>query len=246
MEIITTAIIKGGTGKTTTAAAIAQAAAADHKKVLAIDLDPQANLTYVLAADPRKPGAYHLLHNADTQEVIQATKQQIDVISGHPDLSAETTKTGSARRLINALTPIKKNYDLIIIDTPPAMNELTFNALQAATGVIIPVLTDAGSMQGFNRITEITQHMQQSNPNLSFIGIILTRFDRRPKINRHLRNTIIEKAAKHDIPYLGEIRQGIAITEAQALQLSLYTHAPKSKPAADYWQLYKAATRTRD
>ena len=239
MQIITTAVIKGGTGKTTTAAALAQAAAADGKKVLVIDLDPQANLSFFIGADPNQPGSYSLLNGASAKDVIQHTAQGIDAITGSPDLSTEKTKPASAKRLNAAIDPIKGNYDFIFIDTPPQIGELTYNALQAATGLIIPLEADNSSLQGLYQITDIAYHMQKGNPNLHVIGSILTRYDNRPKLNKQLKEIFTEAGKETGAELLATIRPGIAIREAQALQLSIYEYAPNSKPAEDYKELYK-------
>ena len=240
MQILTTAVIKGGTGKTTTATALAQAAAADKKKVLAIDLDPQANLSFYLGADQNQPGSYQLLHGEDPEQMIQQTEQGIDVIAASPDLATERTGPASAKRLQDAIEPIKARYDLIVIDTPPQLGELTFNALQACTGLLIPLETDNSSLQGLYQVTDLAHQLQQrSNPGLSIVGVILTRYDARPKLNRYLRDVIEEKGQEIGAPFLMGIRSGIAIREAQALQLSLFDYAPRSKPAQDYQKLYE-------
>ena len=121
MRIITAAVIKGGTGKTTTAAALAQAGAAAGKKILAIDLDPQANLSFFIGAKQAAPGCYQLLHGGKPEDVIQHTEQGIDVITASTDLATEKTAPGSAKRLEKAIEPLKKEYDFIFIDTPPQM-----------------------------------------------------------------------------------------------------------------------------
>lgn len=239
MQVITAAVIKGGTGKTTTAAALAQAAAAAKKRVLAIDLDPQANLSFFIGADQNQGGSYQLLHGAEPGELIQKTAQRIDAIAASPDLATEKTTPASAKRLQQAIEPLKQRYDYIIIDTPPQMGELTFNALQASTGLIIPLETDNSSLQGLYQITDIAHQMQHSNPNLSILGTILTRYDARPKLNRYLQEVIAEKGKEIGAPFLMGIRPGIAIREAQAMQQSLFDYAPKSKPAQDYKKLYE-------
>lgn len=245
MQIITTAVIKGGTGKTTTAAALAQAASADKKKVLVVDLDPQANLTFFIGADQNKPGAYQLLHGADPGDVTQRTEQGIDAIAASPDLATEKTAPASAKRLQSALEPIKGKYDLVLIDTPPQMGELTFNALQASTGLIIPLETDNSSLQGLYQITDIAHQMQKSNKALSIIGTVLTRYDSRPKLNRYLQEVIANTGQEIGAPFIMGIRPGIAIREAQALQQSLFKYAPKSKPAMDYKELYNKIIKKR-
>ena len=134
MRIITIAVQKGGTGKTTTAAALAQAAAYKGRRALAIDLDPQGNLSVTLAAQmiPEAGNSYNLLMGLPAADLIQTTEQGIDVIPACLDLATISSGKGSARRLQRALEPIKNNYDLIVIDTPTAA-ELQYNALQAAT-----------------------------------------------------------------------------------------------------------------
>lgn len=239
MQIITAAVIKGGTGKSTTIAALAQAAAAAGKKVLAIDLDPQANLTFFIGADQNRPGSYELLHGADPGELAQETPQGITAIAASPDLATERTTPASAMRLRAAIEPIREEYDLIVIDTPPQMGELTYNALQACTGLIIPLETDNSSLQGLYQITDIAHQMQRSNPELNILGVILSRYDSRPKLNRYIRDVIETTGQEIGAPLLMGIRPGIAIREAQAMQQSLYDYAPKSKPAQDYKTLYE-------
>ena len=239
MQVITTAVIKGGSGKTSTCAALAQAAAADGKKVLCIDLDPQANLTAFIGADQNQPGAYDLLHEGDPEQLIQSTDQGIDVIAASPDLATERTRPASAKRLQQAIEPLKKKYDFIFIDTPPQMGELTFNALQAATGLIIPLETDNSNLQGLYQITDIAHQMQRSNPELSIIGTILTRYERNTNANRFMRDAIAKAGEEAGALLLLEIRKGTAIREAQMLQQSLYDYAPRSNPARDYKRLYE-------
>ena len=245
MQIITAAVIKGGTGKTTTAAALAQAAKAADKRVLAIDLDPQANLTFTLAADQNEQGSYQLLHETAPLQLIQRTEQGIDVIAASPDLATEQTKAASVTRLQHAIEPLKRKYDYIFIDTPPTMGELTFNALQASTGLLIPLEVDNYSLQGLYQITDIAHQMQRHNPKLQILGTVLTRYDPRPKINRFLCDTIADKGKEAGAPLLAAIRKGVAITEAQALQQSLFDYAPKSKPAQDYKALFSTIDKKR-
>lgn len=239
-KIITTAVIKGGSGKTTTAAALAEAAALKGKRVLAIDLDPQCNLTMIIGTSGGAFSSFDVLHGTPAADAIQPAEiAGIDIISASANLATEEVKMGSGARLHDAIQPIKKNYDFIIIDTPPQMNDLTYNALNACTGLIIPLEADTGSLQGLYKIYDIAARIRENNKKLRVLGVVITRYDDRPKLNKYMHGVIIEKCKALRIPYLYTIRAGIAAKEAAALQENLFLHAPKSKPAQDYLILYE-------
>lgn len=239
MNILTVAIQKGGTAKTTTAAALAGAAVYRGRKVLAIDLDPQGQLSFTLAADTSRPGSYDLLMGAAAADLIQTTPAGLDVIPASWNLSTVTSGKGSARRLQRALKPLQGEYDLIIIDTPPTAGELQYNALQAATGLIIPLQADIYNLQSLYQITDTARQIQESNPELTIKGFVLTQYDGRSTLARQMKDTITAQAAAMGVPFLGTIRGAVAVKEAAALQQSLFEYAPKSKPAQDYLALYE-------
>lgn len=236
--IYTIATQKGGTGKTTTAAALAQAAAYTGKKALAIDLDPQGNLSFALAADATAPGSYELLNGSPVEEVIQTTPQGVDVITASPNLQTEKSSPGSARRLQEALEPIRRKYSVIVIDTPATAGELQYNALQAADRLLIPLQADTYNAQSLYQIAAVAEQIKQSNPRLKIAGAILTQYDTRTTLSRQLRDILEATAKVLKIPFLGTVRQAIAVQEAAALQRSLFDYAPKSNPAIDYMQIF--------
>ena len=238
MEILAVAIQKGGTGKTTTAAALAQAAAYKGKKVLAVDLDPQCNLSFAAGADLNSSGnSYELLNGVAAKDVTQTTEQGFDIIPASWNLQTLTTSKGSAKRLKEAIEPIKKKYDLIIVDTPPTAGELQYNALFAATGLIIPLEAEIYSLKSLYQIIETAKQIKQGNKQLTIKGFVITKLDSRSTIAKQMQENIIVAANKNKIPYLGSIRQGVAVKEAAALQKNLYDYAPKSNPAKDYLTL---------
>jgi len=244
MEIITTAIIKGGTAKTATVLALSQAAVKKGKRVLVIDLDPQANLTVALGVTPtNKTGAVNLFRGTPASDCVMDTNQNISIIAAHRDLSTIKTSQGSANRLREALEPIKKDFDFCFIDTPPTLGELVYNALNAANGLLIPLETDTNSLQGLYQITEIAQQIKNSNPKLQILGVVLTRYDARPKLNRYLCDVITHKGEEIGAKVLIAIHSGVAVREATSMQQSLFEYAPNSKPATDYMQLYKIITK---
>ena len=242
MQIITLANQKGGTAKSTSAAALAQAAAHRGRRTLAVDLDPQGNLSYFLAADVNRPGAFEVLDGLPAAEAIQATAGGLDVIPASWNLQTISSSRGSARRLKTALEPIAGGYDLIIIDTPPTAGELQYNALMAADSLIIPLQADIVGLQGLYQMADTAQQIQQSNPDLTITGYILTRSGGRSTLARQLADTIQARAQEMGIPFLKAIREAVAIREAQTLQRSLYEYAPRSKPAADYLELLDMIT----
>ena len=159
MQIITIANQKGGTAKSTTAAALAQAAAHRGRRTLAIDLDPQGNLSFFLAADVTRAGAFEVLEGQPAAEAIQPAAGGADVIPASWNLQTISSSRGSARRLRAALEPIRAGYDLIIIDTPPTAGELQYNALMAATDLLIPLQADIVGLQGLYQMTDTARQI---------------------------------------------------------------------------------------
>ena len=246
MQILAIANQKGGSGKSTTAAALAQAAAARGLRVLAVDLDPQGNLSFFTGADANQPGAFDLLEQGrPAAALIQRTAGGLDVIPAALELQTITTGEGSARRLAAALAPIRRQYDLIIIDTSTAPGEARLNALMAATQLVIPLEADIGGLQGLYQIYDEARQVQQANPALTICGYILTKYDRRSTLARTMADRIQAAAEEMDIPSLGAIRAAVAIREAQSFQISLYDHAPKSYPAQDYMRVLDNLTGSR-
>lgn len=242
MQIITVANQKGGTAKSTTAAALAQAAAHRGRRTLAIDLDPQGNLSFFLAADVTRAGAFEVLEGQPAAEAIQPAAGGADVIPASWNLQTISSSRGSARRLRAALEPIRAGYDLIIIDTPPTAGELQYNALMAATDLLIPLQADIVGLQGLYQMTDTARQIQQSNPALNLAGYILTRCGGRSTLARQMADNIEARAQEMGLPFLMAIREAVAIREAQTLQRSLYEYAPRSKPAADYLALLDRLT----
>ncbi len=244
--IIAVAMQKGGTGKTTTAAILAQAAARHKLKVLAVDLDPQRNLTSALGVDAEEPtgNAYKLLTGERAADQVYPSRQEyIDIVPASKDLSTIPGGPGSARRLQDALRAISAVYDIVIIDTPPTAGVLQYNALQAAHKLIIPLNADGYSAEGLYTIEENARQIQKSNPALKIAGILYTQYSQNSDYNRQLFRAIINTACvKMNIPFLGTTRSTDRVKEAAGLQISLYEHAPKCSAAADYMDVFNEIT----
>ena len=241
--IYAVSIQRGGTAKTTTAVTLAQAAAHRGKTALVIDLDPQGNASFILRATAGdNGGSLSLLEGQPAAGLIQAAPGNVSIIPAARNLAAVSSSRGSARRLQQALKPLKGKFDFVFIDTPPTAGELQYNALQAAEGLIIPLQADILGLQGLYQIAEAAQQIQATNPALKQGGYILTRYNPRSNIARKMEELIAEKGKEYSIPLFGTVRDGIAIREAQALRRSLYEYAPNSNPAKDYLAIFDRIT----
>lgn len=232
---------KGGTGKTTTAQAIATGATHRGRKALAIDLDPQGNLTFSMGGNAGDAGAYELITGKATPgQIIQHTRQG-DIIPASSTLAtADTLLAGDSRlySLQAAIKPVKGKYDVIVIDCPPVMGTLLLNALIAADRVIIPLTADMYALQGLYQLADTIRTAQAANTGLQIGGVLFTRHSGRTILARDLSDIIRDKCRELDIPtYRATIREGVAIREAQSQRESIFDYAPKSKPAKDYAQL---------
>lgn len=245
MRVIAVANQKGGTAKTSTAHALATGAAYKGKRALAIDFDPQGNLSFIMGADANQAGAYELMkQQATAKQTIQHTEQG-DIITASLNLAAADTefsgKPGRDFFLQAALEPIQSLYDIAVIDTPPTLGTLLINALTASTEVIIPMNADILSLQGLYQLIETIKQVKSfCNKQLKVTGILLTRYSDRTVLARDIKETISSKCQEMQIPLLNiVIRDGVAVKEAQTTQQSLFEYAPNSNPAKDYLQLFE-------
>ncbi len=234
---------KGGVGKTTTAHVLACGLHHKGYKVLMIDTDPQTNLTYTvgLLFNKEKPTLFEVLKDKiPVQEAIQTTDIGFDIIAGSLDLaSADIDFNSNLSReylLKDALEPICDRYDYCIIDTPPTLGILTINALTAADEIIVPMVADVYSFQGFSRLKNLVDDIKgHCNSNLYIKGLLLTKYNQRAVINRSLKENLENLAIELDTKLFSSyIREAVAVKEVQYLQEDIFTKYPKAKITKDY------------
>jgi chromosome partitioning protein len=229
---------KGGVGKSTLTANIAAGVRRKGFDTLMVDVDPQANLTYITGAYGKRQGTEELLTGkAKAADVIQATAQG-DVISSSAGLALDGLIAGNGKeyRLREALEPVRDIYDFTVIDCPPSLGILTINALTAATGVIIPVQADVLSLQALGQFSDTFETVKtRTNAGLKLYGIALTRYSRRALLSQEVARVIEDTAKKLNTKvYAAPIRESVAVREAQAARVDIFSHSPRSGAAADF------------
>ena len=235
--IISIVLQKGGTGKSTTAQALASTLGFKHKKVLLIDLDPQSNVTYSSNVDNPIKTITNVLDEDCTADEAVIKCKYYDLLAADTYLTnVEITEGIKPTLLKNTIKSIKDNYDFIIIDTPPALGHLSFNALVASDYVIIPMEPRVFALQGLGQLHNTIKRVQERlNPSLKVLGILLIKYSNRTILNRDIKDMIEDYSKQMDtIVFNTSIRESVVVAEAQTVREPLIDYAKNSKPNIDY------------
>jgi len=237
-KIIAIANHKGGVGKTTSVANIGAALARKGKRVLLLDLDAQQNLTFFfLKEDEVETSIYDALRGeaalpiVNVKENLDLTPSSIDLARAELDLNAKIAREGILKKL---LAGVADNYDYILLDCPPSLGTITYNALVAANDLYITLTAEALPYKGLTMLEEVVEEIKSLNKELSISGVLITRYN-----NRNL-NALVEEQIRERYGskvFDTKIRENIAVAEAPLEGVDIFEYAPDSNGAKDYGSL---------
>lgn len=242
MKIVSISNIKGGVGKTTTAAVLAAGLAEKGYRVLLIDSDPQTNLTmcFLQEQTDELSSLYDIYGDGESIDDVKApVRDNLDLVIGDFGLcnaDMQFTKAGRLKMLKKAIQNIDGEYDFIVIDTPPNLGILSLNAFIASNYVLVPMTVDSFSLKGVRLLKETLGDVaDETEKELPVAGILLTKYNSRTKVSKLLEKSLNTVATLLDTElFKNRIRQAVILQESQIAKEDLLLYAPNAKVTEDY------------
>lgn len=242
MTVLAVTNQKGGVGKTTTVVNLGAYLGSFGARVLLVDCDPQANTTSGVGASVESGGVYDVLTNgvAARDRIVKSDTRGVDLLPSTADLAgAEIELLDADDRtgvLKTAIEPLESAYSYILLDCPPSLGLLTFNALVAADAVIVPVQCEYLALEGLARLISTLERVrQQSNPRLQIFGLLMTMYDSRTSLSQQVTAEV--KDHYPNLIFDTVIPRSVRLSEAPSFGKPILSYDPHSRGAEAYAQL---------